>query len=162
MTVARPSASASAAASADFSTHALQTLIRAVRAILASPPEPTPESLQALYALCEGVIGHGHAAAGPSSAQQQQQHGSTSSRASTAQTLYDRVRIEVERAVGESAAQLRSADHEDAQAWLAHLLATWAAFTEKMVRWREMTDSWTLRRWSMAVSALQADSGHSS
>ncbi|TNY22886.1 Cullin family-domain-containing protein [Rhodotorula diobovata] len=58
----------------------LATLARAARAILSRPPLPTPESLQALYALTEHVVHQGS------------QH---------AQQLYDRVRLEVERAAGD-------------------------------------------------------------
>ncbi|GAA5840529.1 hypothetical protein JCM9279_007355 [Rhodotorula babjevae] len=58
----------------------LATLARAARAILARPPLPTPESLQALYSLTEHVVHKGNDAA---------------------QQLYDRLRLELERAAGD-------------------------------------------------------------
>jgi len=58
----------------------LATLARAARAILARPPLPTPESLQALYSLTEHVVHKGN---------------------DPAQQLYDRLRLELERAAGD-------------------------------------------------------------
>ncbi|GAA5935007.1 hypothetical protein JCM3775_004674 [Rhodotorula graminis] len=58
----------------------LATLARAARAILSRPPQPTPESLQALYSLTEHVVHKGNDAA---------------------QQLYDRLRLELERAAGD-------------------------------------------------------------
>ncbi|GAA5899821.1 hypothetical protein JCM8208_004573 [Rhodotorula glutinis] len=58
----------------------LATLARAARAILARPPQPTPESLQALYSLTEHVVTKG---------------------SDPAQQLYDRLRLELERAAGD-------------------------------------------------------------
>ncbi|GAA5832696.1 hypothetical protein JCM11251_005725 [Rhodosporidiobolus azoricus] len=62
------------------SQQAIITLTRAVRAIHSRPPQPTPESLQALYTLCEAAVASG---------------------SGTSQTLYERVKMEVERAVGD-------------------------------------------------------------
>jgi len=109
--LARPSPAADSA----FSTNALQTLIRAVRAILSIPPEPTPESLQGLYSLCEGIV--------------------SGSGSVVAQTLYDRIRIEVERKVGDSASFLRGLDTTDGEAWLGELEWIWKAFNGQMVRY---------------------------
>ena len=97
---------------------ALQTLIRAVRAILSTPPEPIPESLQALYSLCEGLVG---------------MYSGETPKNSAAQTLYDRIRIEVERRIGESGNFLKSLDTADGGAWLAEVQKTWTTFNEKMV-----------------------------
>lgn len=97
----------------------LQTLVRAVRAILSSPPEPTAESLQALYSLCEGLVGSGNPA---------------DTRTKTvSQTLFDRIKIEIERKVGETAGSLRSIDNADSESWLQALDTAWKAYTEKIV-----------------------------
>ncbi|BGP34146.1 hypothetical protein JCM10296v2_005961 [Rhodotorula toruloides] len=63
-----------------LTNQAVLTLTRAVRAIQSRPPQPTPESLQTLYGLCEAAV-----ASGPQ----------------TCQLLYDRIRMEVERETGE-------------------------------------------------------------
>lgn len=98
-------------------SQSLSTLTRAVRAILADPPEPTPESLQSLYALCESLIGPAASAA----------------QRDTAQTLYDRVRIEIERKVGDYATHLRKSNDTDGQVWLVQLQSIWKSFNEKIV-----------------------------
>jgi cullin-4 len=49
-----------------------------------------------------------------------------------AQTLYDRIRIEVERKVGESGGVLRGLD-AGGEAWLTEVERTWQSFREKMV-----------------------------
>ncbi|GAA6057300.1 hypothetical protein JCM3770_001707 [Rhodotorula araucariae] len=73
----RPATAAAARSDpTSLATTALATLTRAVRAIYARPPQPVPESLQGLYSLCETAV-----AAGPH----------------TAQALYDRIRLELER-----------------------------------------------------------------
>ncbi|GAA5868593.1 hypothetical protein JCM1840_005500 [Sporobolomyces johnsonii] len=64
----------------DLINQAILTLTRAVRAIVSRPPQPTPESLQALYTLCEAAV-----ASGPSNCQ----------------LLYDRIRVEIERQAGD-------------------------------------------------------------
>ncbi|CAD6586280.1 MAG: Cullin-4 [Cyphobasidiales sp. Tagirdzhanova-0007] len=112
----RPRSAASSGT--EFTAHALQTLTRAVRAILSTPPEPTPESLQALYTLCEGLVG---ASSGDVS------------KNSTAQTLYDRIRIEVERKVGETAHSLNILDTANGETWLAEIQKIWTTFNEKML-----------------------------
>lgn len=104
----------------DFSTQALSVFTRAVRAITAVPPEPIPESLETLYTLCQGLL------SGPGA----QQMG---------QTLYDRIRIEVERRVGEIARRLRVPieDTDEAaasEAWLRRLELEWKRFLEQMAR----------------------------
>lgn len=104
----------------DFVNASLQTLVRAVRAILSTPPEPTSESLQALYALCEGLVGSGNAADAKSR--------------TVSQTLYDRIKIEIERKVGETAVSLRNLDIADGAAWLQTVDTAWKAYTEKIVR----------------------------
>ncbi|GAA5975364.1 hypothetical protein JCM5350_006451 [Sporobolomyces pararoseus] len=86
----------------DFISSALVTLTRAVRAIQSRPPQPTPESLQALYTLCEAAV-----ASGPSNSQ----------------TLYDRIRMEIERQAGEIRRVLLSDQNEETtgkeESWLA-------------------------------------------
>ena len=112
-----PSTSSASSTAADYANNSLQTLVRAARAILSTPPEPIPESLQALYGLCEGLVSTT----------------STVAKAGLAQTLYDRVRIEVERKVGGSGNSLRKMDATEGEAWLTELERTWKAFNEKMV-----------------------------
>lgn len=112
----------SVAATQNYANSAISTLIRAVRAILADPPEPTPESLQSLYDLCEGLVG----SALPSSS-------SGSAKSNVAQNLYDRLRIEIERKVGEYATVLRKGESNDGEAWLSQLNTIWKSFNEKMV-----------------------------
>ncbi|KAL7008349.1 hypothetical protein EMMF5_002078 [Cystobasidiomycetes sp. EMM_F5] len=112
----------SVAATQNYANSAISTLIRAVRAILADPPEPTPESLQSLYDLCEGLVG----SALPSSS-------SGSAKSNVAQNLYDRLRIEIERKVGEYATVLRKGESNDGEAWLSQLNTIWKSFNEKML-----------------------------
>lgn len=59
---------------------AIVNLTRAVRAIQARPPQPTPDSLQSLFTQCEMAV-----ASGPQ----------------TCQLLYDRIKMETERQTGE-------------------------------------------------------------
>ena len=59
---------------------------------------------------------------------------SSNAKSGLAQTLYDRVRIEVERKSGESGKTLRQLDAADGEAWLGELEKTWKAFNDKMVR----------------------------
>ncbi|KAK9900398.1 Cullin-domain-containing protein [Cystobasidium minutum MCA 4210] len=106
-------------ASNDFVNASIQTLVRAVRAILSTPPEPTPESLQALYSLCEGLVGTGNASDAKSK--------------TVSQTLYDRIKIEIERKIGETSVSLRNLDIADGAAWLHALDTAWKAYTEKIL-----------------------------
>lgn len=93
---ARPSAAASSSSNADYVQQALTTLTRATRAILCT--QPTPESLQALYTLCENAVSSGN---------------------STAQLLYDRIRLEVERQTVEVRKELnQGAQEEGEESWL--------------------------------------------
>lgn len=78
----------------DLVSTALTTLTRAVRAIQSRPPQPTPESLQSLYTLCEALV-----ASGPT----------------TCQTLYDRIRMEIERQAGEIRRVLVSSSVNDSE-----------------------------------------------
>ena len=114
----RPS-DATAKDAKSYEVSALQMLIRAVQAILSDPPEPTTESLQALYSLCEGLVGTA----------------STQSQTSVSQTLYDRTRIQIERKVGEYATALSRTvlDSVDGEGWLTQLDTIWHSFNEKMV-----------------------------
>jgi cullin-4 len=114
---ARPSTSS--ASTQEFINASLQTLVRAVRAILSTPPEPTPESLQALYSLCEGLVASGSS--------------TSSNNNNISQTLYERIKIEIERKVGETATGLRNLDTSDGEAWLQALDTAWKAYTEKLV-----------------------------
>lgn len=75
-----PARSSAAPDRTALTNQAVLTLTRAVRAIQSRPPQPTPESLQTLYGLCEAAV-----AAGPQ----------------TCQLLYDRIRMEIERETGE-------------------------------------------------------------
>ena len=75
----------------DFTQQALTTFTRSIRCITANPPQPCPESLQALYSLCEGCVPAVSTATADSS----------SSTDAVAQTLYDRIRIELEKKVGD-------------------------------------------------------------
>lgn len=72
-----------------LTNQAVQTLTRAVRAIQSRPPQPTPESLQSLYTLCEAAV-----ASGPQ----------------TCQLLYDRIKMEIERQAGEIRRVLTAAE----------------------------------------------------
>ena len=110
------------AVTTDFSTQSLSVFTRAVRAITAVPPEPIPESLETLYTLCQGLL------SGPGAPQM-------------GQTLYDRIRIEVERRVGEIARRLRAPIEEAdeaaaAESWLRRLELEWKRFLDQMVRGR--------------------------
>lgn len=114
-----------ASASADFNTKALSTLTRAIRAINANPPESTPESLQALCSLSEGYI---------------------STDPHNAQTLYDKIRLELERRIGEIARILSSSSDlpatsslldkrsqaSSAQNWLMSLDNEWQTFQHQL------------------------------
>lgn len=109
----------------DFGSQSLSTLTRSIRAINANPPQATPESLQALYSLCEGYI---------------------AASAANAQTLYDKIRIELERRVGEIKLSLlnspnvpsQSAFDPDgtlsnkSQAWLSGLESEWQTFKNQL------------------------------
>lgn len=50
------------------------------------------------------------------------------------QTLYDRIKIEVERKVGETAGSLCNLDIADGESWLQALDTAWKAYTAKLVR----------------------------
>jgi len=110
------------AAGQEVATQSLTTLTRSVRAIVAYPPQPTPESLQVLYSLCEGYI---------------------NSTSTSAQTLYDRIRIELERRIGELKltlsrspdlpSSLDAGETQDAKhRWLRLLESEWQAFTTQL------------------------------
>ncbi|GAA5826653.1 hypothetical protein JCM5353_005003 [Sporobolomyces roseus] len=95
--------------------HALVTLTRAVRAIQSRPPEPTPESLQALYTLCEAAV-----ASGPTNSQ----------------TLYDRIRMEIERQAGEIRRVLNSTGGSSAgteEKWLKEFETEGKQFLDQML-----------------------------
>lgn len=94
---ARPSTTSTVDKSA-FLQSTLLTLSRAVRAIQSRPPQPTPESLQGLYGLCEAAVG-----AGPS----------------TSQSLYDRLKLEIERQTGQVSRSLREAVQGSDEGFLA-------------------------------------------
>lgn len=51
----------------------------------------------------------------------------------TSQTLYDRIKIEIERKVGETATSLRNLDSSDGEVWLQALDTAWKQYTEKIV-----------------------------
>lgn len=110
LSVHRPTARTSTPADpAAFLSQTLTTLTRAARAILTSTP--TPESLQALYTLCEQAV-----SSGPS----------------TSQTLYDRVRLEIERQTGEVRRKLMSCSDGDAVA--DSQLETWLRLFDEQSR----------------------------
>lgn len=77
-----------------------------MRAIQSRPPEPTPESLEALYSLCEGAVGRGQG---------------------TGQILYDRIRMEIERNAGEVRKALLVPDvvAGEEERWLTLLEGSW-------------------------------------
>ncbi|KAI5475121.1 cullin 4 [Pseudohyphozyma bogoriensis] len=85
--------------------HSLTTLTRAVRAIQSRPPQPTPESLQVLYSLCEAAVAKGN---------------------ETSQTLYDKIRMEIERYSGvvRGVLEERAAREED-EGWLDGVRKEW-------------------------------------
>lgn len=138
----------------EFANQALATFTRSIRAICAVPPEPTPESFSTLYSLCEGCISR--ATPSSASASVSGASASTSSSAnSLAQTLYDRIRIELERKVGdikrtlsysttnpELASQSQQApdqqqqpkapQNDAAEAWLKHVNDEWNAFSQQL------------------------------
>ncbi|GAA5969499.1 hypothetical protein JCM11641_008134 [Rhodosporidiobolus odoratus] len=79
---------------------AVLTLTRAVRAIGARPPQPTPVSLQALYTTCESL----------------------STSPSACADLYERVKMELERVAGESRRTLSTGgDAEEGERWLGEV-----------------------------------------
>lgn len=108
---ARPAVSARSDP-ASHPTQAISVLARAIHCITADPPEPSPESLQSLYSLCEGI-----AAAG----------------SKTAQQLYDRIRLQLDRRIAEVRQRLcnDAAAHED---WLKAVETQWKQFLQQMVR----------------------------
>lgn len=85
------------------------------------------------------------------------------SRNKTSQTLYDRIKIEVEKKVGESANALMSVSASaldsgakggtGGEAWLGQLQSTWKAFTEKMVSAARCLRDWGSASLVRAVSA---------
>ncbi|BGP50287.1 hypothetical protein JCM10450v2_006203 [Rhodotorula kratochvilovae] len=93
---------------------ALATLTRAVRAIHARPPQPVPESLQALYTLCEAAV-----ASGPH----------------TSQALYDRIRLEVERECAQVRRALAEGDvlDGDEERWIARFEDEGRRFADQML-----------------------------
>ncbi|GAA6006124.1 hypothetical protein JCM11491_002039 [Sporobolomyces phaffii] len=99
---------------AEWIQQAIVTLTRAVRAIQSRPPQPTPESLQALYSLCEAAV-----ASGPTNSQ----------------TLYDRIRMEIERHAGDIRRALSSAsdgEHEE-ETWLGEFEREGRRFLSQML-----------------------------
>lgn len=116
------SAPSATAASVSFDSNALATLTRCVRAINAVPPQPIGDSLQSLCSLCEGYI---------------------SSKNEHASILYDRIRIEVERRVGEIKHTLLSSSllpgsssigavSGNVPEWLALLHEQWLTFENQL------------------------------
>lgn len=85
-----------------------------MRAIQSRPPEPTPESLEALYSLCEGAVGRGQG---------------------TGQILYDRIRMEIERNAGEVRKALLVPDvvAGEEERWLTLLEGEWKAYLEQVL-----------------------------
>lgn len=84
-----------------------------MRAIQSRPPQATPESLQSLYSLCEGAV-----AGGPA----------------TGQTLYDRIRMEIERQVGEIRKDLcQGVVGQELELWMAGLETEWKRFLDQML-----------------------------
>ena len=81
------------------------------------PPQPVPESLQALYSLCEGCV--------PAATAQNAHYG-------LAQDLYDRIKLELERKVVSIKQTLSRAADLDAQEYLKLLEAEWKAFSEQL------------------------------
>lgn len=102
--------------SAAFAAQSIATLSRAVRAIQARPPQATPESLQALYALCEGTVGRG-------------------SGEGAGQILYDRIKMEIERQVGDIKREMLKValDEMTEESWLQSLDAEWKGFLNQML-----------------------------
>ncbi|GAA98842.1 uncharacterized protein L969DRAFT_24916 [Mixia osmundae IAM 14324] len=100
-----------------FYQRAISRLVQAARAILNR--QVTSESLQSLYQLCRGLVSTGPEAC---------------------QTLYDRLRIEIERAAGD----LRKASIEDIQAAQSHDGPSWLTSFES--RWKEYLGTITLLR----------------
>ncbi|GAA5939450.1 cullin family protein [Sporobolomyces koalae] len=102
----------------DLINHAVATLTRAVRAIQARPPQPTPESLQALYTLCEAAVASG---------------------ATNSQLLYDRIRMEIERQAGEIRKALAtmttdgSASKGHEEKWLSEFQLEGQRFLDQML-----------------------------
>lgn len=97
------------AGTSDYATTSIPILARAVRAILAVPSVPTPESLEALYALCDTVVRSGRTGS---------------------QTLYDQVKMELERAAG--AVRTRLTAEGDGEGWLAEVGREWNGFEVRL------------------------------
>ncbi|GAA6031535.1 hypothetical protein JCM8097_006505 [Rhodosporidiobolus ruineniae] len=112
----KPKSRTSTADPTSTANHAVLTLTRAVRAIQSRPPQPTPESLQALYTLCEAAVANG---------------------SSTCQTLYDRIRLEIERHAGDVRRTLAAAGdgavegHEES--WLGEFEREGKLFLDQML-----------------------------
>ncbi|GAA5912728.1 cullin family protein [Sporobolomyces salmoneus] len=102
----------------DFINQAVVTLTRAVRAIQSRPPQPTPESLQALYTLCEATVASG---------------------ALNCQVLYDRIRMEIERQAGEVRRVLGTSEEDSTLAtgkeerWLSEFVKEGRQFLNQML-----------------------------
>ncbi|ORY70774.1 Cullin family-domain-containing protein [Leucosporidium creatinivorum] len=105
-----PSSSTSHPDASSYLQQSLVTLTRATRAILTT--QPTPESLQALYTLCENAVSNG---------------------AATAQTLYDRIRLEVERQTVEVRKELVNAGDESEETWLGRWETTAKRYLEQVL-----------------------------
>lgn len=113
----------------DFASNALATFTRSIRAITSVPPQPTPESFSSLYSLCEGCVPVATSSTNAGSG-------------NLAQTLYDRIRIELERKVGEVKRALvknlppwseQDGPTDDAaEVWLQQLNEEWNAFSQQL------------------------------
>ncbi|BGP18529.1 hypothetical protein JCM10213_002958 [Rhodosporidiobolus nylandii] len=133
---APPSSSAGAV------SQATTTLTRAARAILSRPPQRTPEGLAALYTLCEAIV-----ASGPEGSEE----------------LYGRVRMEVERAVGEVRRSLT--EGEEGESWLKALEEEAKAWLQKMLLVRsvllQLERTWVLQTpgvasvWDLGLDAFR-------
>ncbi|KAM0754279.1 Cullin-domain-containing protein [Meredithblackwellia eburnea MCA 4105] len=110
----KPKATSTPQDASAWTTQAIATLSRAVRAIQSRPPQPTPESLEALYSLCEGAVGRGQG---------------------TGQILHDRLRMEIERNALEVKRELLKLDVVlgEEEIWLGVLEVEWKGFLERML-----------------------------
>ncbi|GAA6006265.1 cullin family protein [Rhodotorula paludigena] len=129
-----------------LTNQAVQTLTRAVRAIQSRPPQPTPESLQSLYTLCEAAV-----ASGPQ----------------TCQLLYDRIKMEIERQAGEIRRVLTAAEASEGaeERWMGLCEEEGKRFLQQMLLVRsiflQLDRTWVLQTpgvlsiWDLAVDIFE-------
>lgn len=96
-----------------FTNDGIITLTRAVRAITSNPPQPVPESLQALFQLCDFIVLNGR---------------------NSSQSLYDKIKMEIEKQASQirkSLAELTSTENQES--WLRNLKLEWKRYCDALI-----------------------------